>query len=76
MLNKLKQQAVLGLDVEMTESSREIGYNRRSKKTRVVQIASETDAVVWQLKNFANLPSSLVAFLKSVILKVRMNYAP
>ena len=76
VLNKFKQQAVLGLDVEMTECSREIAYNRRSKRTRVVQIASETDAVVWQLKNFANLPSSLVVFLKSDILKVRITYAP
>ena len=73
VLNKFKKETVLGLDVEMTESSRETGHiiNRCSKKTRVVQIASETDAIVWQLKNFTNLPSSLVFFLKSDILKVR-----
>ena len=70
VLNKLKHEPVLGLDVEMTESSREIGYNGRNKKTRVVQIASETEAIVWQLKNFTSLPSSLVFFLKSDILKV------
>ena len=70
ILNKLKGEAVLGLDVEMTESGRIDGFFGRSKKTRVVQIASESDAVVWQLKNFARLPSSLVAFLKSDILKV------
>lgn len=70
ILNKLKGEAVLGLDVEMTESGRIDGFFGRSKKTRVVQIASESDAVVWQLKNFARLPSSLVAFLKSDVLKV------
>lgn len=70
VLNKLKYETVLGLDVEMTESNREIGYNKRSKKTRVVQIASETDAIVWQLKNFTSLPSSLLFFLKSDIMKV------
>jgi hypothetical protein len=70
VLNKLKHETVLGLDVEMTESSRKIGYNKRSKKTRVVQIASTTDAIVWQLKNFTRLPSSLVFFLTSDILKV------
>ena len=70
VLNKLKQETVLGLDVEMTESSQEAGFNKRSKRTRVVQIASETDAIVWQLKNFTRLPSSLVFFLTSDILKV------
>ncbi|XP_028397167.1 Werner Syndrome-like exonuclease [Dendronephthya gigantea] len=68
VLNKLKREPVLGLDAEMTESKK--GYYKRSKKTRVVQIASETDAVVWQLKNFTTLPPSLVFFLKSDILKV------
>ena len=70
VLNKLKQETVLGLDVEMTESRQETRYNKRSKRTRVVQIASETDAIVWQLKNFTSLPSSLVFFLTSDILKV------
>lgn len=70
VLNKLKGENVLGVDVEMTESGRIDGFFGRSKKTRVVQIASESDAVVWQLKNFARLPSSLVSFLKSDILKV------
>lgn len=67
-LNRLKEENVLGLDVEMTEGNWLDGHKR--KKTRVVQIASETDAIVWQLKSFTSLPSSLVCFLKSDILKV------
>ena len=73
VLNKLKQETVLGLDVEMTqmtESSQETGFNKQRKTTRVVQIASEADAIVWQLKNFTRLPSSLLFFLTSDILKV------
>ena len=74
VLNKLKGEAVLGFDVEMTESGRIDGFFGRNKKTRVVQIASQSDAVIWQLKNFARLPLSLVSFLKSDILKVYINY--
>ena len=70
VLNKLKHEPVLGLDAEMTEDKKELGYYKCSKRTRVVQIASETDAIVWQLKNFTTLPPSLVFFLKSDILKV------
>lgn len=70
VLDRLKKERVLGFDVEMSESRRLDGSQKRSKKTRVVQIASETDALVWQLKNFSSLPSSLVFFLESDILKV------
>lgn len=70
ILNKLKHETVLGLDVETSETNWVTGCNKQRKKTRVVQVASETDAIVWQLKNFATLPSSLVFFLTSDILKV------
>ncbi|XP_046845113.1 ribonuclease D-like [Xenia sp. Carnegie-2017] len=54
----------------MVESIQLFPLNKHTKKIKVVQIASETDAMLWQLRNFPGLPSSLEYFLKSDILKV------
>lgn len=70
-INRLKKKSVLGLDVEMAESIQLFPLNKHTKKIKVVQIASETDAMLWQLRNFPGLPSSLEYFLKSDILKVQ-----